>query len=779
MRTAAVATVLLFAMALPGQAGLLDDLPVEPVLISKPVARGGIETAAAPDVSPTTKVVDGDPSDWVGESTRLGGQTLLSRGELVHQDYVFDDFGADNGKDAQRYALTGPLADAEPRTFRTEPLSQAAGTQFGAGAADPTGGVIISVENYGDAVLPGGLDGLGDLVELRLAADETDLYVLARLRGMTDEATPALLLLAGVGGGAAAAVPWGAGLSSTATDAFLVSAAGVEHADLATGMATAVPGAAAAVDPTGFTNAIEVRIPRSLLPDSFDLAAGVGLLGGGDLADLTPETDGGNLANVAFRPDEAVNVWNDRAQALALEAGDIDAFTHAVDLDALAAGAHQEWQPTPGYHERVFQSGPSVAREEGRQGMWQHYGLFLPTGWTDDEPSPLTYWLHWRGGTAHQAAAWTPRVFTQLGQENGHVMASPYGRGTSGWYVGQAHTDFWEVHADLHDLVAIDPDRRTLSGYSMGGYGTYLLGLMYPDLWAGGYSISGATTQGAWIGLDDATSQDVVEADGDAPRQLTYRLLENARHYPLMIHHGTNDELVPVTGVTRFALRLHELGYEHQYTLFPGYEHYTQAIVDEWSEGARYLAAAERPAAPAHVTLKRVPALEDATRTVNAPPSGPVDLPGIGSAWWLHQAPRAAPSDDVTVYSLADVVSHALPGRDAGQPTVALPQPGHSTPGIGIGLGGGGASMATLENRFTAELTNVGELRLDVAAMGLDTAATLEGTLETDGAATVVLDGIPDSATVMLDGAPAGPAVGGVLSLVLGAGSYELVVTPA
>ena len=78
-----------------------------------------------------------------------------------------------------------------------------------------------------------------------------------------------------------------------------------------------------------------------------------------------------------------------------------------------------------------------------------------------------------------------------------------------------------------------------------------------------------------------------VEANGgDADAQNTFRILENAHHLPLTIHHGTNDELVPITGVQRMGVRLAELGYRYDLTMFAGSEHFTRALVDEWTDGA-------------------------------------------------------------------------------------------------------------------------------------------------------------------------------------------------
>src|SRR5213592_1329632 len=38
---------------------------------------------------------DGDLSEWSGSPTMLAGETRISQGELIYDDYLYDDYGAD------------------------------------------------------------------------------------------------------------------------------------------------------------------------------------------------------------------------------------------------------------------------------------------------------------------------------------------------------------------------------------------------------------------------------------------------------------------------------------------------------------------------------------------------------------------------------------------------------------------------------------------------------------------------------------------------------------
>ena len=76
-------------------------------------------------------------------------------------------------------------------------------------------------------------------------------------------------------------------------------------------------------------------------------------------------------------------------------------------------------------------------------------------------------------------------------------MITPSGRGTDGWYYGAAGADTFEVWADVARRYELDPGYTAISGYSMGGYGTYKFATQYPDLFAAGQPVVGPPGQGS------------------------------------------------------------------------------------------------------------------------------------------------------------------------------------------------------------------------------------------------------------------------------------------
>ncbi len=678
--SAIISVTALLSGAIPAVAQIVPDAVPDVPVLSTAQPRGTISilgTTTGPAAA-----------GWTGRGTGIAGTSVLSAGEHIYSDFVLDAWGADDGDDVQRLALLDPLRAAEPRLERIDPLQQAAGDQFDAPA--PVG----VPDHYGND----DLNTVADLVEARWEVRGDDLALRVRLNQLDPSQTPAVQ------------VTLDGGTPITLTEGFVTQP--LDHT-----LEAVLSGAAIGRE------TMTVSVVAGVIRD------GVFVPG-----------------NAAYRDAEPVTIYNDRAQALALAAGDVHSFTATLDLDAMRAGTTQDWQMKAGYHERVFRSGDAISSDTAaEQGAWQPYGLYVPTAAVGaTTPTPTTFWLHYRGGKTHSGAAWSPRLFTQLGEEMDTIVVSPRARGTSTWYVTEAHQDFFEVFADVHILgdsgamAPVDPQRRYVSGYSMGGYGTWLLTTLYPDLFAAGFTQSGAMTQGLWTGLgpDDGSCAEPQLCypesanGGNADAQLTYRALDNLRYVPIAIHHGTDDELVPITGIQRMAARMLELGYRHEFMMFDGYEHFTQAITDEWHAGAAWMNRFTAPYAPDTVAYRVVPQLVDAINTVTAD-GVTYDFRPDG-AYWVDDI--VVTDADVADGGIVTVTSGALDtigttpvpkvvpfdprGHTAGFQTTGLDWQRAAVLGNSVGF----AETTEVEprNTLTVDATNVTSFTVDGDRAGLD-----------------------------------------------------------
>jgi pimeloyl-ACP methyl ester carboxylesterase len=771
------------ALAVTGSAAgvIPESVPDLPVLVAE-IAPGRLKISSAADVAAKPKTIDGDVSDWVGAPTRLGGTAIYSAGEYVYSDFTGDDWGADDGHDRDRLARLDTLRAIEPRTYPLDPLGQVAGDEFG------VGGPLSGEPEYGDAAYPEGLEHQADIAEARVAADADDLFFLVRTTQMTTpNRTGALILIDTTPGGS---YPAPGGITTVAEIAILV--AGDTIRSYANRGAPVVPpdGAYEVVsNPAGFMNAIEVRIAKSMLlvGDAVPAALPVGIATGvmtadGKLAQVATGEAATNLINVAFRTDEPVRIRMDRSQALALLDGNVDRYLATIDVAGLGAGRTETFTPGPGYYERGFLSDSPVVREtyssDEPQGIHQHYGLYIPTTFSPETKSPGLLWLHPRSsGTTHLAAAWVPGIIRQLGEESGRVVFSPSARGASTWYVGRGHESFLETWDDAMSSWSVDPDRVVVAGHSMGGFGSYLLGLLYPDRFAGAFPIAGATTQGAWLGVGPPI-QPQNRGNFEAEPELMFNILENARTLPYIIFQGTNDELVWSTGVARMASRLIELGYRHRLYMLLGQEHYSPLIVDEWADAKRYLNRLERDPYPATVTYRVWPALERAVETIAVPDGAALDYSFDGAYWvdglTVRDGDPAAPATMGTF----EGTTHGRGVRSVlGIPEASVSALGHTAPFTMSGLSWLGMGWSDPANAFEATLTNIASATLDVERMALAASSPITGTVTTDDRAVLRIAGGWTEAPIVA-GAPASFA-GGVLTITLGAaGTVTLTITP-
>jgi hypothetical protein len=324
--------------------------------------------------------------------------------------------------------------------------------------------------------------------------------------------------------------------------------------------------------------------------------------------------------------------------------------------------------------------------------------------------------------------------------------------------MGKSHVDFEEVWADSHRTFAIDRDRTYVAGHSMGGWASWLLPVLYPDRFAATYPASGLPE---WEGAN------------------TTPLLENMREVPAVIFHGTEDELVPVTGAVDQAERLRDLGYRYRLYLFPGQEHYGPPIVDQWGEGVRYEHRYVRNPNPAQVTYTRSMPFE---KIVEQYASDGVTLDfSFDRAYWMS---GLEPADAAAGVARFD-------GR-----SLAIPDPAHTTfPEAGGPAGIDQAGPYAMEgqtwvddpaqteptrNAFTADVTGGRAVTLSLRRMRLDAHRTLTGDVTTEAPLQLTLRGSSaKELTATIDGEPVQVDRGKKRVLVtVPAGHHELVLAP-
>ncbi len=297
---------------------------------------------------------------------------------------------------------------------------------------------------------------------------------------------------------------------------------------------------------------------------------------------------------------------------------DISPFFAEVDFGKLRAGTTDRMFdeptgiPTTGAINRIlssrFTNGQGVQFEvencgtsEGCPGQYldqlQPYSIYVPEGPSASSKRGLTLLLHSLGGSHNQFHG--SKNQSQFGERgDGHIVITPGSRGPDGWYYGLAGAEVFEVWADVARFYELDPRKTAITGYSMGGYGTYKLGTQFPDLFAAGQPTVGPPVLG--ISGSGAEGSD------------TNPMLPSLRHVPIMSWVGVEDELVPYAGSLQQRQAMADAQLEHIYDSFVTAEHFTFAVNDEFGPAAEFLGERRVARRPAHVTYVRNPSMDHA-----------------------------------------------------------------------------------------------------------------------------------------------------------------------
>lgn len=718
-----------------------------PALRAVPGMPDGVPPAAL-KVEPTLPTPKGWP--FAEAFPRTSGTGRLSAGASYWSDFLYDDQGA----------FTTPLA-AQQKAI--------------ASLAPPDGGYTYPA---GDALLNG-----ADVFRNAVALDRDASYWRVDWNTLKDASVPIAVWGLDTNASTQDGVrewPAETGIRSAGLDralvvssrgAWLVDARSGDRKDVSRGLT---------VDTT--SRSFVVRIPRSTLPVAgtwrVRLAAGLANEAGDAMAPATGAQSGqpavynvsyrsvetepqqykhGILPNragvtAATRAADQGNYWMEDHQAEALAQGDVSAFAQDLVWSELAARRSTPEPLVTGWSNRWFVSsmdlGQGVVEDEGGGtgdlrpnylGRVQPYGVYVPTTYRPGTPMPLTWMLHSLSVQHNQYGALNPMQVRQTCEDRRSICATTLGRGPDMWYFDEAETDFWEVWNRLATSFTLDPDRTVISGYSMGGYGSYKLGLTYPHLFAKGMSLAGPPTCGIRVSGEIRTPSNEGRCTDEGD---TTRLVGNARHVPFVIASGMLDELVPFTSILEQVDAFDSRGYRYHAEYYPAEGHIPYAAKDAFARPTSELGRTTRERVAARIDYSWFPNL--------ARP----EL-GIGSvgAYWL-KTPVARSTDPGT---LATVRAHSSALDDWAvtvHKTENLETPGDPSPAVVTDQTWQREVLAAKKDALSLELEGVASLAVDGRGAGLAKASRIALTLTSDGPATLRLTGLRPGAVVAVEGGP-------------------------
>ncbi len=210
-------------------------------------------------------------------------------------------------------------------------------------------------------------------------------------------------------------------------------------------------------------------------------------------------------------------------------------------------------------------------------GSVQYYGV-SPGAIEGDAKPALFVSLH--GAAVHadnQARQYSPKTW-------GHLVAPtnrrPYGFDWEDW----GRLDALEVFELAKERFKPDPQRIYLTGHSMGGHGTWHLGVTFPAKWAaiapsaGWYSF---WSYGGKERYDSAPPLEQVIMRAAAGSD-TEALARNYLHHGIYILHGDADDNVPVDQARHMRKLLAEFHPDFAYYERPGAGHWWGSACVDW-----------------------------------------------------------------------------------------------------------------------------------------------------------------------------------------------------
>jgi pimeloyl-ACP methyl ester carboxylesterase len=183
-------------------------------------------------------------------------------------------------------------------------------------------------------------------------------------------------------------------------------------------------------------------------------------------------------------------------------------------------------------------------------GSCQPYSVYVPSSYDKRKKYSLLICLHGFDGNEYDAANNVAEADPQ-----DFIIAGTFGRGDVG-YFGIGERDVLDVMNIMKKNFNIDNDSVYITGWSMGGFGTWRFGQLLTDNFAAMASFCG------WTGED---------------------CLDSMVNLPVLIVHGTEDTVVPMMLDESAAKDLHLMGYDVRFDIVEGAGH---SVWQSWLKSA-------------------------------------------------------------------------------------------------------------------------------------------------------------------------------------------------
>ncbi len=153
-------------------------------------------------------------------------------------------------------------------------------------------------------------------------------------------------------------------------------------------------------------------------------------------------------------------------------------------------------EPTAAPPEPTATPGESLAPPDVQELLLQpgdrRYTIAIPANYTGERPVPLVLSLHFGGTvTAFYGKVLLNMTVEPALRELGAIIVAPDCNG-DGWTDPQSEADVIDLLDHVYETYNIDPQRTLVTGYSMGGRGTWHMAARYPERFTAAVVMAGA-----------------------------------------------------------------------------------------------------------------------------------------------------------------------------------------------------------------------------------------------------------------------------------------------
>jgi len=192
------------------------------------------------------------------------------------------------------------------------------------------------------------------------------------------------------------------------------------------------------------------------------------------------------------------------------------------------------------------------------------YGLSVPPGYTAGEPRPLVVALHPGGPrTPYYGHSFLRGIVSPALRDLGAIMIAPDCPPPGSWSDPAGERAVLALVEHIRKEYTIDARRILVTGFSMGGRGTWFMASRHADLFTAAIPIAGAP--------------------GTEP-------VDRLGRIPTYIIHSRADQVVPFEGDERAARELEKRGRPVRFEALDGIGHYEMGgYIDSLTRGGRWV----------------------------------------------------------------------------------------------------------------------------------------------------------------------------------------------